>query len=61
MKDKLMFVWHFLAGKKSYIVGIMLILVGLIDSDIERVLEGLGLMALRNGLTTEAAKMLLKK
>lgn len=56
-----MSVWTFLQGKKSYILGALLIIVGLIEGSLERVLEGLAFMALRNGLTTEVAKMILKK
>ena len=53
--------WDWLSGKKTYIAGAMLIVAGIIQRDLELILQGLTAMALRNGMTTEAAKMILKK
>jgi len=40
----------FLKGKKTFIVGGLLILLGILQGDTETILEGLGLMTLRAGL-----------
>jgi hypothetical protein len=42
--------WAFLKGKKSYIVGGLMIILGLLNKDDKMILEGLGLLALRNAL-----------
>ena len=41
----------FLAGKKTYAIGILLILLGLLQKNPEVVLEGLGLLFLRAGVS----------
>lgn len=41
---------EFLKGKKTYIVGILMIALGALTEDNKLVLEGLGMMALRNGI-----------
>lgn len=40
----------FLKGKKTFIVGCLLILLGLLQKNNEMVLEGLGFITLRAGL-----------
>ena len=54
-------IWEFLKGRKTYIIGCLLIALGFMEGSVERVLEGLVVMSLRNGLTTELAKTLIKK
>lgn len=49
---------QFLKGKKTYIVGIAGIIYGLYSGSNDMVLIGLGLMGLRNGISTEIAKLL---
>lgn len=61
MVDKMKTMWEYLKGKKTYIVGALLIIVGVIQQDLDRILEGLGIMSLRNALSTEAAKLLIRK
>lgn len=41
----------FLKGKKTYIVGILMIILGLIQGDSQMVLSGLGFITLRTGVT----------
>lgn len=40
----------FLSGKKTYIVGLLMIGIGIYYGDKEMVLEGLGLITLRAGI-----------
>ena len=40
-----------LSGKKTYIVGILMIALGLLNGDNQLVLEGLGLITLRQGVS----------
>ena len=40
----------FLKGKKTYIVGALMIALGLIQGDSEMVLQGFGFVFLRNGV-----------
>ena len=42
---------NFLKGKKTYIVGILFIVLGLLQGDNTMVLEGLGFMTLRAGIS----------
>jgi hypothetical protein len=39
-----------LEGKKTYIIGILMILLGLLNEDQEMVLQGLGIITLREGI-----------
>mgnify|MGYP001617759454 CR=1 FL=1 len=39
-----------LAGKKAYIVGALMMILGLLNNDAKLVLEGLGLVTLRAGI-----------
>ncbi len=48
----------FLQGKKTYIVGLLFIALGLLQGDPQLVLTGLGFMGLRSGITTSTAKKL---
>ena len=41
---------NFLKGKKTYIVGLLMIALGLLTADNPLVLEGLGLITLRAGV-----------
>ena len=41
---------NWLKGKKTYIVGILLIVLGIIQEDNEMILEGLGFMTIRAGI-----------
>lgn len=41
---------EFLRGKKTYIIGALMIALGLLQSDNNLVLEGLGLITLRAGV-----------
>ena len=41
----------FLSGKKTYIVGILMIALGLLQGDNQLILEGLGLLSLRAGIS----------
>jgi len=52
---------EYLKGKKTYIVSVCAIIYGLYTKDAQAILLGLGLVGLRNGLTTEAAKIITKK
>lgn len=52
---------EYLKGKKSYITGLLAIAYGVYFKDTEAVLLGLGLMSLRNGITSEIAKTITKK
>lgn len=40
----------FLSGRKTYAIGVALIIVGLYKNDTQMVLEGLGLCTLRAGI-----------
>jgi hypothetical protein len=42
---------EFLRGKKTYIVGILMILLGYLQGDNEMVFQGVGFMTLRAGLS----------
>lgn len=41
----------FLSGKKAYIVGILMVALGLLDGDNELTLEGLSICFLRAGIS----------
>jgi len=41
----------FLNGYKAYIVGTLMIVLGLLQSDNQLILEGLGLVTLRKGIS----------
>ena len=41
----------FFKGKKTYVVGILMIVLGLLQGDNTLVLEGLGLVSLRAGVS----------
>ena len=41
----------FLSGKKTYVVGILMIALGLLQKDNQLILEGLGLLTLRAGIS----------
>lgn len=50
---------NFLKGKKTYITGLLAIAYGLYFGEVDAVLMGLGLMSIRNGITTEVAKTII--
>ena len=41
---------EFFKGKKTYIVGILMIALGLLNGDKQLILEGIGFIALRAGM-----------
>jgi len=43
-------VFEFLKGKKAYITGLVMVLLGLLENDTQLVLEGLGVCFLRAGI-----------
>lgn len=49
--NKMFNVIEFLKGKKSYIVGILMIVLGLIQDDSKLILEGIAIMTLRAGIS----------
>jgi hypothetical protein len=44
----------FLKGKKTYIVGLLMIILGLINNDRQMVLDGLGFITVRAGISNVA-------
>lgn len=46
MKD----IFNFFSGKKTYIVGILMIVLGYLQSNNQMILEGLSVMTLRAGI-----------
>lgn len=42
--------FNFLKGKKTYIVALLMVVLGLLNGDKEVILEGLGLFSLRNAI-----------
>ena len=48
--EKALKVWKFISGKKTYAVGALLIILGLLQKDNQLILEGIGLMTLRSGV-----------
>lgn len=51
----------FLKGKKTYIVGIAAIIYGVYVKNMDAVLLGLGLIGVRDGISTEIARAFLSK
>lgn len=45
--------WDFLKGKKTYIVGILMIILGLLNGDQKMIFEGLGFITLRAGISNK--------
>jgi len=45
-----MFIIDFFKGKKTYIVGILMIILGYLNEDNQMILTGIGLMTLRAGV-----------
>lgn len=45
-----MFALQMLKGKKTYIVGILMLVLGFINGDNQMMLEALGIMTLRNSI-----------
>jgi hypothetical protein len=46
-------IWNLLKGKKTYIVGALMIILGFLNGDSKMILEGLGLITLRLGIKTD--------
>jgi hypothetical protein len=44
---------NFLKGKKTYIVGMLMVVLGYLNKDQQMMLEGLGLITLRAGITNK--------
>lgn len=61
MKEKLLKVWDFLKGKKSYAVALAGFVYGMYTKDTEVVLASFALIGLRNGITNEISKVVTKK
>jgi len=49
-------VFTFLEGKKTYIVGGLMIMLGWLQDDTEMMLQGFGLITLRKGVAKATAK-----
>lgn len=47
-------IWDTLKGKKTYVVGGLMIALGLLNGDMEMVLQGFGFMTVRHALPTAA-------
>lgn len=45
----------FFKGKKTYIIGLLMIALGILQGDNQLILEGIGLMTLRAGISKAAA------
>lgn len=43
-------IWNFLKGRKTFIVGFLMIALGLLQNDQKMVLEGIGFITLRLGI-----------
>lgn len=41
---------NFFSGKKTYIIGILMIILGILQKNNDMILQGLGLLALRAGV-----------
>lgn len=44
-------VLEFLSGRKTYVIGVLMILLGILQGDNKLILEGLGLITLRAGVS----------
>lgn len=53
---KLLLVWDLLKGKKTYIVGGLMVLLGLLQGDQKMVFDGLGFITLRLGIPALQSK-----
>lgn len=49
-------VWAFLKGKKTYIIGCLMILLGWLRDDTSMILEGFGFITLRKGVKDAIAR-----
>ena len=49
-------IFEYLSGKKSYIIGALMIVLGLLNGDNQLILEGLGLLTLRHGISKVESK-----
>ena len=47
---------QFLQGKKTYIIGTLMVVLGLLQGDNQLVLEGMGFITLRSGVETMSNK-----
>lgn len=59
--DKIKLVWGSVSGYKTYAISIMMVLVGLYKGDTSLVLEGLALMGVRHGISTEITQFITRK
>lgn len=50
LMDKLIMVWEFLKGKKTFITGLLMISLGILQKNDSLILEGIGLMTLRHAI-----------
>ncbi len=48
--NKILSFINFLKGKKAYIIGVLMVVIGLLQRDTQIVMEGLSVMALRAGI-----------
>lgn len=51
-------VFYFLKGKKTYIVGGLMIILGYLQNDNQMIMDGLGFMTIRAGIKTALQAML---
>ena len=61
MNNKLKLVWEFLKGKKSYLIALAMVVVGLYKGETNLVLEGLALAGIRNGLSNEISTLITQR
>lgn len=47
---KLKQVWEFLRGRKTFITGTLMIILGILTEDKQLILEGIGIMSLRHAI-----------
>ncbi len=51
-------VYYFLKGKKTYIVGGLMIVLGYLQNDNQMIMDGLGFMTIRAGIKTAIQSLL---
>ena len=57
VKDIANMLWEFCKGKKSYLIGVVLVLIGLDQKNEELIGLGLATLGLRYGITTEVTRL----
>lgn len=51
--EKIILIKDFLKGKKTYIIGILMIALGLLNKDNQMILEGFGFLTIRAGISNQ--------